>query len=95
MARLRKILASRELLCLSIALMLYGLFTMTFKLTFFLHSPGYAEGMLFAGVGLGVLLGRHEEAISSIREDIRAVREDIEDIKEILRGLPPNTRVSS
>lgn len=72
-----KILLSRWLLCLSVGLMVYGLYAMIFGINYFLNSPNYAEGMLFAGIGLGVFLGRHEVAIDFIREDLKQIKESL------------------
>lgn len=72
---MRGILLSRGLLFLSVASMVYGFFAIIFQIHYFLNSPDYAEGMLFAGIGLGAFLGRHEVAIDFIREDLKTIKE--------------------
>jgi len=74
---MKKIILSPWFLCLSVALMVYGLLAIIYGINYFVHSPAYSEGMLIASLGLGGILGRHEAFIADIRGDVKYIKERV------------------
>ena len=79
---MKKIIFSPWTLRISVALMVYGLFAIIYRINFFLNSPEYTEGMLIAAFGLGGVLTRHETFLAFIMRDMESIKKDLEYIKK-------------
>ena len=75
--KMKKMILSPWLFYISVALMIYGLFAIIYRINFFLNSPAYTEGMLIAAFGLGIILGRHETLLAVIMKDLEYIKERV------------------
>ena len=75
--KMKKIILSPWLFYISVALMIYGLFAIIYRINFFLNSPAYTEGMVIAAFGLGGILTRHETILAFIMKDLEYIKKKV------------------